>query len=129
MSVLRDVLLIVFSLLISVFMGVTGIFWAAPAADVLAIFVTAAVMVRVWKELGQEKEEREPAAAAIRPSRQGTVITIAREHGSAGKRIGQMVAENWISPAITKNWWQLPPRKADWRRNLFPASIPMKMPL
>lgn len=66
-------------------MGVTGIFWAAPAADVLAIFVTAAVMVRVWKELGQEKEEREPAAAAIRPSRQGTVITIAREHGSAGK--------------------------------------------
>lgn len=85
LSVLRDVLLIVFSLLIPVFMGVTGIFWAAPAADVLAIFVTAAVMVRVWKELGQEKEEREPAAAAIRPSRQGTVITIAREHGSAGK--------------------------------------------
>ena len=83
-------------------MGVTGIFWAAPAADVLAIFVTAAVMVRVWKELGQEKEEREPAAAAIRQSRQGTVITIAREHGSAGKRIGQIVAEKLDIPCYYK---------------------------
>ena len=52
-------LLIVFSLLIPVFLGVTGIFWAAPAADVLAILATAVVMVRVWKELDQEKEEKE----------------------------------------------------------------------
>ena len=102
LSVLRDVLLIVFSLLIPVFMGVTGIFWAAPAADVLAIFVTAAVMIRVWKELGQEKKTREPDAAAIRPSRQGAVITIAREHGSAGKRIGQMVAEKLDIPCYYK---------------------------
>ena len=102
LSVLRDVLLIVFSLLVPVFMGVTGIFWAAPAADVLAIFVTAAVMVRVWKELGQEKKTQEPAAAAIRPSRQGAVITIAREHGSAGKRIGQMVAEKLDIPCYYK---------------------------
>ena len=102
LSVLRDVLLIVFSLLIPVFMGVTGIFWAAPAADVLAIFVTAAVMVQVWKELGREKEEKVSAAAAIRPSRQGTVITIAREHGSAGKRIGQIVAEKLDIPCYYK---------------------------
>ena len=102
LSVLRDVLLIVFSLLLPVFMGVTGIFWAAPAADVLAIFVTAAFMVRVWKELGQEKKTQEPAAAAIRPSRQGAVITIAREHGSAGKRIGQMVAEKLDIPCYYK---------------------------
>ena len=102
LSVLRDALLIVFSLLIPVFMGVTGIFWAALAADVLAIFVTAAVMVRVWKELGREKETQEPAAAAIRPSRKGAVITIAREHGSAGKRIGQMVAEKLDIPCYYK---------------------------
>ncbi len=102
LSVLRDVLLIVFSLLIPVFMGVTGIFWAAPAADVLAILVTAAVMLRVCKELGHEKKRQEPAAAAIRPSRQGAVITIAREHGSAGKRIGQMVAEKLDIPCYYK---------------------------
>ena len=50
LSILRDVLLIVFSCLIPIALGVTGIFWAAPIADVLAILVTAAVMVRVWKE-------------------------------------------------------------------------------
>lgn len=51
LSILRDVLLIVFSCLIPIALDVTGIFWAAPIADVLAILVTAAVMVRVWKEL------------------------------------------------------------------------------
>lgn len=101
LSVLRDVLLIVFSLLIPAVMGVTGIFWAAPIADVLAIFVTAAVMVRVWKELGQERKAQEPAAA-IRPSRKGAVITIAREHGSAGKRIGQLAAEKLDIPCYYK---------------------------
>ena len=50
LSVLRDVLLVVFSLLIPVFLGVTGIFLAAPVADVLAILATVAVMVQVWKE-------------------------------------------------------------------------------
>ena len=102
LSVLRDVLLIVFSLLIPAAIGVTGIFWAAPIADVLAIAVTAAVMVRVWKELGREKEAQDPAVAAIRPSRRGAIITIAREHGSAGKRIGQMVAEKLDIPCYYK---------------------------
>lgn len=101
LSVLRDALLIVFSLLIPVAMGVTGIFWSAPIADVLAILVTAAVMVRVWKELGQEKKAQEPAAA-IQPSRQGAVITIAREHGSAGKRIGQLAAKKLDIPCYYK---------------------------
>ena len=102
LSVLRDVLLIIFSLLIPTAIGVTGIFWAAPIADVLAIAVTATVMVRVWKELGKEKEAQDPAAAAIRPSRRGAIITIAREHGSAGKRIGQMVAEKLDIPCYYK---------------------------
>ena len=102
LSVLRDILLIVFSLLIPTVIGVTGIFWAAPIADVLAIAVTAAVMVRVWKELGKEKKAQDPVAAAIRPSRRGAVITIAREHGSAGKRIGQMVAEKLDIPCYYK---------------------------
>ncbi len=102
LSVLRDVLLIVFSLLIPAAIGVTGIFWAAPIADVLAIAVTATVMVRVWKELGREKEAQDPAVAAIRPSRRGAIITIAREHGSAGKRIGQMVAEKLDIPCYYK---------------------------
>ncbi len=101
LSILRDALLIVFSLLIPVFLGVTGIFWAAPIADILAILFTAAVMVRVWKELSRGNHVQEPTAA-IQPSRQGAIITIAREHGSAGKRIGQLVAQRLNIPCYYK---------------------------
>lgn len=101
LSILRDALLIVFSLLIPVFLGVTGIFWAAPVADILAIVITAAVMIRVWKELSRDNHAQEPAAA-IQPSRQGAIITIAREHGSAGKRIGQLVAQRLNIPCYYK---------------------------
>ena len=101
LSILRDALLIIFSLLIPAFLGVTGIFWAAPIADVLAILITAVVMVRVWKELCQGNKAQEPAVA-IQPSRQGAIITIAREHGSAGKRIGQLVARRLNIPCYYK---------------------------
>lgn len=72
-SILRDALLIIFSLLMPVFLGVTGIFWAAPIADILAIFITAAVMVRVWKELSYGRKTQEPTAS-IRSSRQGAIL-------------------------------------------------------
>jgi putative MATE family efflux protein len=101
LSILRDAMLIVFSLILPTMAGVTGIFWAAPIADVIAILVTIMVMARVWKELHQEKKASEPAIA-IQPSHQGTVITIAREHGSAGKRIGQLVAEQLNIPCYYK---------------------------
>lgn len=53
LSILRDVVLILFSLLLPVKLGVTGIFWAAPLADVIAMAITIWVMVRVWKQLSQ----------------------------------------------------------------------------
>jgi len=51
LSILRDALLIVFSLTIPIALGVTGIFWAAPVADAIALLITVAVMIRIWKEL------------------------------------------------------------------------------
>lgn len=54
LSVLRDLLLIGFSLVIPMAHGVTGIFWAAPAADIVAMLITGGVMVRVWKGLKEE---------------------------------------------------------------------------
>lgn len=54
LSVLRDILLIGFSLVIPLAYGVTGIFWAAPAADIAAMLITAGVMARVWKGLKEE---------------------------------------------------------------------------
>lgn len=51
LSLLRDVLLIIASLIVPVKLGVTGIFWAAPIADVIAFVITLAVMISVWKKM------------------------------------------------------------------------------
>ena len=40
--------------------------------------------------------------AVLRSSHSGVVITIAREHGTAGKRIGQLVAEKLNIPCYYK---------------------------
>ena len=55
LSFLRDALLLIFSLLFPLGAGVTGIFWAAPAADLLAMAVTALVMLRIWKQLSRKQ--------------------------------------------------------------------------
>ncbi|MDL2232049.1 cytidylate kinase family protein [Ruminococcaceae bacterium OttesenSCG-928-L11] len=105
LSIIRDVVfLVIFSFALPAVAGVTGIFWAAPAADILAIAVTAVVMVRVWKQLGSaEKGATNIAAAqAIQPSKKGVIITISREHGSAGKHIGQLVAQKLGIPCYYK---------------------------
>lgn len=105
LSVLRDVLLIVFSLLAPMLWGVTGIFWAAPIADILAILITAAVMRRLWQELSAAEKAGSAGPAAdtvLKPSRPGVIITIAREHGSAGKYIGQLVAQKMGIPCYYK---------------------------
>lgn len=103
LSVIRDVFLIVLSLIMPIALGVTGIFWAAPAADVLAIAITAVVMVRLWKQL--QKEDGNTAGESTLPeypTKAGVVVTISREHGSAGKRIGQLVAEKMGVPCYYK---------------------------
>ena len=103
LSILRDVLLIVFSLIIPTRMGVTGIFWAAPAADLVAMVITAVVIARVWKQLSAPAaREAEGGETVLQPSRPGVILTIAREHGTAGKRIGQMVAKELGIPCYYK---------------------------
>ncbi len=54
LSVLRDILRIVLAILMPTQMGIMGILWAAPVADVIAIIITAAVVVRVWKTMGAD---------------------------------------------------------------------------
>lgn len=104
LSILRDVLLIIFSLIVPIFSGVTGIFWAAPIADLIAIAITGIVMIRLWKTLEQEKQNSQPQtdSQAIQASSPGVIITIAREHGTAGKQIGQLVAEKLNIPCYYK---------------------------
>ena len=53
LAIIRDILLIVFSLITPIFFGVTGIFWAAPIADIIAMSITGIVMFKLWKELNK----------------------------------------------------------------------------
>lgn len=102
LSILRDVLLIVFSIAAPMIWGVTGIFWAAPIADVLAIAVTAVVMLRLWNQLKAEDVQPGAERPILQSSRPGVIVTIAREHGTAGKRISQLVAEKLGIPCYYK---------------------------
>ena len=92
-----------FSIIVPIFFGVTGIFWAAPIADVIAMLITAVVMLRLWKELQGAEEHVEPAIEGhIKTSKPGVIVTISREHGSAGKRVGQVLAEMMQIPCYYK---------------------------
>lgn len=103
LAILRDLLLIVFSIVVPIFFGVTGIFWAAPIADVIAMLITAAVMLRLWKELQAKTKTAAPVVEGhIQPSKPGVIVTISREHGSAGKRIGQLLAQMLQIPCYYK---------------------------
>lgn len=65
LSAIRDLLLIVISLIAPAFMGVTGVFWAAPLTDVIAMTVTAVVMWRFYKRLMREARENNREAGVI----------------------------------------------------------------
>lgn len=103
LSVLRDLLLIILAITMPMKMGIMGILWSAPVADFIAMVITAAVVAQVWKHLSQEGERQASTAKTIlQPSRPGVIITIAREHGTAGKRIGQLVAQQLNVPCYYK---------------------------
>ena len=104
LSMLRDVFLIIASLLVPLKFGVTGIFWAAPVADILAFIPTAFIMMKVWKSLKEEDAEvvAVEQEQVIKASKPGVIVTIAREHGSSGKQIGKLVAEKLGIPFYYK---------------------------
>ncbi|MDE7330036.1 MAG: cytidylate kinase family protein [Clostridia bacterium] len=107
-SLIRDIICFVpLICILPVFYGIEGILWAAPAADLVAMIVAAALTIVFFKGLKTEK----PAAAqwveeisepAIKPSKEGVIITIGREHGSSGKQIGKIVAERLGIPFYYK---------------------------
>ena len=103
LSALRDVLLIVLAILLPMGMGIMGILWSAPVADMIAMAVTAATVIRVWRAMGTDGQPADQQnGAVLRSSHSGVVITIAREHGTAGKRIGQLVADKLNIPCYYK---------------------------
>lgn len=114
LSVLRDILLIGLSLFLPTKMGVIGVLWAAPAADTVAIIITVVVVASVWRQMenAPDVSEAKTAGTVLQPSHPGVIITIAREHGSAGKQIGQLVAQKLGIPCYYKEMTALAAQKS-----------------
>ncbi|WP_461811732.1 MATE family efflux transporter [Faecalimonas sp.] len=108
-SVLRDMLCFVTFTLVfcTVFesreagAGIYGILVASPLSDIVAGIVIIILTMRFFKRLPSTSEvKKEPVT--IVSTHPGTIITIARQHGTCGKRIGELVAKKLDIPFYCK---------------------------
>lgn len=101
-SMIRDIICFIpLIIILPVFFGIEGILFAAPAADFIAMAVAAALTVTFMKTLNGTRSA-ETSEAVLKPSAEGVIVTIAREHGSSGKQIGKLVAEKLNIPFYYK---------------------------
>lgn len=82
--------------------GINGILYAAPISDLVAVAVILGLTVPFFRKLKEQEGETVAETGSIRTSRPGPIITIAREHGTAGKRIGSLVAQRLGIPFYYK---------------------------
>ncbi len=101
-SLCRDIVLFVpLVILLPKFMGVTGPLWAAPMADLFGIAVSGTLTILFFKKLSHETITSKDSVV-IKSSKPGVIITISREHGSAGKYIGEIIAKKLHIPYYYK---------------------------
>lgn len=100
-SLVRDIIFFVpLVIILPKYLGINGVLWAAPIADVFGIIVTIILVIVFFKNLGKETitENNE----IIKESKAGVIITISRSHGSQGKEIGRLISEKLNIPYYYK---------------------------
>ena len=107
-SMIRDVVCFVPLIIVlpTFFPDVETILYAAPISDLIAMVVTAALSISFVRSL-RTTEAEYSETVALKPSNPGVIITIAREHGSSGKQIGEMVANKLGIPFYYKEMMAL----------------------
>lgn len=83
-------------------MGIEGVLFAAPIADILGMIITIILLIVFFKNLGKEKTIKSQETTKILDSKEGVIITISRMHGSRGKYIGELVAKHLDIPYYYK---------------------------
>lgn len=102
-SVTRDIICFVpLVIVLPQFFGIKGILYAAPIADLIAMIVAVTMTVGFMRSLKEDVQVMETPKLALQTSKRGVIITIAREHGSAGKQIGKVLAEKLDIPFYYK---------------------------
>ncbi len=101
-SLSRDIIFFVpLVIILPNYMQIKGVLWAAPIADTLGIIVSTILVMITFKKLDEESL-KEAVTDTIKKSHKGVIITIAREHGSQGKYIGELVAKKLGIPYYYK---------------------------
>jgi cytidylate kinase len=102
-SLLRDIVCFVpLVIILPNFFGIKGILWAAPIADLIGIICSSILVIVFFKKLGKENVEIKNVDTDLKKSHKGVIITIARQHGSQGKYIGELVAKQLGIPYYCK---------------------------
>ncbi|MDO4271745.1 MAG: MATE family efflux transporter [Candidatus Saccharibacteria bacterium] len=105
-SLSRDIVLFVpLAICLPMAMGVEGVLYAAPAADLVGIVITGVLLARFMTSLSNKAAEVtdvNESEAVITDSRKGAIVTISRMHGSRGKYIGEQVAKKLGVPFYCK---------------------------
>ena len=114
LALIRDFLcLIPLFFILPLFYGIDGILYAAPVADIVSITLASILAIRFYRNLGENQAPQKGALSKIiAESKPGVIITIAREHGSAGKEIGRLVAKELGIPFYYKEMLAVAARKS-----------------
>ena len=99
--------------------GIYGILYAAPISDLVAAVVIVALTISFFRELKKLEESEVVEHRSIKPSRPGPIITIAREHGTAGKQIGAQVAQRLGIPFYYKEMTALAAQESGLDKNFL----------
>ncbi len=107
-SLARDILFFIPLVIIlpNIMHNIKGVLWAAPIADLLGIFITIPMLIVFFQKLGKEDVSK-AEEITLKESHPGIIITISREHGSQGKYIGELVAQQLNIPYYYKDLFTL----------------------
>ncbi len=103
-SLSRDIVLFVPLVLIlpNLMHNINGILWAAPVADVMGFIISVSLVAIYFRRLERTHPNATKTHTVLQKSHPGIIITIARQHGSQGKKIGEMVAKQLNIPYYYK---------------------------
>lgn len=100
-SLTRDIICFVpLVIILPKYMGIKGVLWAAPISDAIGILISSILIITFFKKLIPNKITSQEEV--IKNSKKGVIITIARQHGSQGKYIGQLIAKELKIPYYYK---------------------------
>lgn len=101
-SLSRDIVCFVpIVIILPKFMGIKGVLWAAPIADLIGVIISFILVFIFFRKL-DKNDETELNDIIIKESKKGVIITISREHGSQGKYIGELVSKKLNIPYYYK---------------------------